>query len=126
MSASLKPEPTGGGWLWSAPELARAKELRREGFTAATIAGTLKAEFGTIRSAMSVQQVFTNLRRLGQAVAPAPMKQVMANHAKRQAELVVANTVRRECLSGGRGHWFDSEGAHHRICSDCKRQGSWW
>lgn len=120
MSASLKP--SGAGWLWSERELARAKELRREGFTVAAISGTLQAEFGTVRTAMGVQQMFTNLRRRGEAVAPLPAKQVM----ERKAELILANTTRRECLAEGRKHWFDSWGPGNRICSDCKRLGSWW
>jgi hypothetical protein len=71
VSAAIRPAPP-NDFLWSDAEVARAKQLRREG-------GTHPA--------------------------------------------VAAKTVQRECLASGRGHYFDSEGPHHRICDACKRLG---
>jgi hypothetical protein len=121
---SAHQQPTGGGWTWADAELARAKDLRREGYTHATIAGFLRREFSTERSGVSVQKLFTGLRQRGLVVETVSDHDKQAAREKhRQAELAAANLVRRQCLRC-RGA-FDSWGAGKRICADCRASEAW-
>ena len=60
MSAALIP--TGNGWAWTEAEVERAKQLRRQGHTYASIAPILAAEFRTARSKLGVEKLFRRLR----------------------------------------------------------------
>lgn len=111
-------KPTGNGYAWTEAELARAKALRREGYTHGTIAGLLREEFGTERTGQGVQSLWQTLRQRGEVV------ETVADHDRaavreRRAELAAANTVRRRCLRCGDG--FDSWGAGNRLCGECRR-----
>jgi hypothetical protein len=124
VSASQRPQPSGTGYVWTAAELARAKELRREGYTHGTIAGLLREEYGTGRSGDGVRKLFLNLRQRGVVVETvAEHERVAAREKHRATELARANLVRRKCLrcSGG----FDSYGPQNRVCSDCKASEAW-
>lgn len=123
MSASLKVEPFGRGFIWTQAEMGRAKELRREGYTGATIAGILRQEFGTARTRSGIETMFRNLKRRGETL---PARTDPARKRATLSEVAAANTIRRECLANGRGHWFDSEGPGNRICPKCKSLGTWW
>lgn len=117
-------QAVGGGWTWTDAELARAKELRREGYTVGTIAGMLRAEFGSERTGLAVQAVFRNLRQRGLAVETvSDHDRAAAREKHRQAELAAANLVRRKCLRCGGG--FDSHGPGNRVCSSCKSTEVW-
>lgn len=129
MSASLK-NPC-GGWLWGAAEIARAKQLRREGGTFPAVAVALSAEFNTQRTTESVSKLFAKLRRPAEMRADDAARKAAARRAVRleaqAAQLVTVKVVRLECLAGGRGHYFDSWSASaNRVCDDCKRSGTWW
>jgi hypothetical protein len=121
--------PAGGNgapdWQrWTAEQIERAKALRREGFTAATIAGFLTPEFGIPRSADGVAHMFKNLRRNGQ-LEPSPVARVAIREAGHDRRLLerAANMSRRRCLMCGED--FPSEGPGNRVCDDCKRLESW-
>jgi hypothetical protein len=123
---SAQRQATGGGFTWTEQELARAKALRREGYTHGTIAGMLRTEFGSDRTGMALQRLFCALRRDGLVVETVEDhdRQDVRRRAlvrEQQAELKAANSLRRSCLRC-RGE-FDSHGAGNRICEDCKRHG---
>jgi hypothetical protein len=126
VSAAIRPAPP-NDFLWSDAEVARAKQLRREGGTHPAVAAALRAEFGTARTTHAVQKLFARLRRPDEMRAENAAHKAAARLSTRaQAQagrVVVAKTVQRECLASGRGHYFDSEGPHHRICDACKRLG---
>ena len=118
---SAQRQAVGGGYAWTDAELARAKELRREGYTHGTIAGFLRREFGTERTGLGVQKLFTSLRQRGLVVETVSDHERQAARARhRQAEVAAANLVRRRCLRCGSG--FDSSWAGHRVCDECKAQ----
>jgi hypothetical protein len=109
---------------WSEAELGRVKQLRREGYTYATVAGFLRKEFGTACTGPTIQKLIAALRGKGLVVETREDHEKQAARQKRAAaELAVANAVRRRCLSCSRG--FDSEGAGNRICAGCKQSEAW-
>jgi hypothetical protein len=121
---SAHQQPTGGGLPWSGAELARAKALRRVGYTHGTIAGMLRAEFATERTGSAVQKLFVALRQRGLVVETvSDADRAAAREKARQAELAVANLVRRRCLRC-RDH-FDSWGPGNQVCGDCKSSEAW-
>lgn len=106
MSASVRPQANpGSGFVWTEAELARAKQLVSEGYTHGTVAGFLRQEFGTDRSGLAVQKMFSALR--------------LRSGASVKAQLVTANTRRRPCLTCRAP--FDSEGPHNHVCMPCKQ-----
>lgn len=128
MSAAFDLRSTGSGWAWTEAEIVRAKELRTEGFTAASIAGALSAEFGTQRTGNAVEKCLAKQRRPDHFRAADVARKVLVRKAEKvQLTVVPKATTRRRCL-GPVCHgvlWFDSEGPGHRVCSDCKRSVIW-
>jgi tRNA(Ile2) C34 agmatinyltransferase TiaS len=124
MSASHKPAPP-NDFLWSDAEVARAKQLRREGGTHPAVAAALRAEFGTQRTTHAVQKLFARLRRPDEMRAENAAHKAAARLSTRaQAQVgrvVVAKTVQRHCLRCRGG--FESHGPGNRLCEECKRLG---
>jgi hypothetical protein len=109
---------------WSEAELDRVKQLRREGYTFATVAGMLGAEFGTKRTGPTIQKLVFALRKKGEVVETQDDRErLRARVRKESRELAIANAVRRKCLSCQRP--FDSDGPGNRICGRCKATEAW-
>lgn len=128
MSASVRPSrpppPPPNEYTWTAPELARAKDLRFEGYTHGTIAGMLREEFGTLRTRHGVQKMFSNLKRRSPSDEPKPRASSGARPSMaKPSEVQAANATRRMCLSCTNP--FDSEGPGNRICLNCKASDRW-
>jgi tRNA(Ile2) C34 agmatinyltransferase TiaS len=124
VSAAIRPAPP-NEFLWSDAEVARAKQLRREGGTHPAVAAALRAEFGTQRTTHAVQKLFARLRRPDEMRAENAAHKAAARLSTRaQAQAGrVAKTELRLCLRCGEA--FDSHGPFNRVCGDCKTSEAW-
>jgi hypothetical protein len=112
---------------WTLDQINRAKVLRREGFTLATVAGMLTEEFGILRTREAVSGMFKSLeKRCPDDIAPrnrAEASRAAAARVKAERMERAANLSRRPCLCCR--DLFVSEGPGNRICAPCKSTEAW-